>query len=190
MVSKEISTKEDALRIYDECMNFLKENFPQYYNIVKEYKFTFSSRKNAYGVCNYRKKTISICMYLSAHVENWKIKDTMLHEMAHAIDKGINGYSSGHGYNWKRICVQIGCEPTSSSREGADQIKKSKYVLVYVKPDGSYEYLKPVHRITKKSPINEFQKGCYIRGRRETLNRLMNITFEEFVDKYEESENV
>ena len=186
MVSQAISTKEDVLRIYKECMEYLKNDFPAYYSIVKEYTFKFSNRKSAYGTCNYTKKVLSIGMYLSAHVENWKIKDTMLHEMAHAIDKGVNGYSSGHGNNWKRICREIGCDDTSTSSEGSDKIKRSKYVIVFVKSDGTYEYLAPAHKISRKNPLNTFRIGSAVRGRKETLNRIMTVTFEDFVEKYDE----
>lgn len=179
-VDTPITTKQDVLNIYDKCMDFLKNNFPIYFDIVRKYRFTFGKRKKAYGVCDYRAKTISINMYLSQYCEKNDVQDTMLHEMAHAIDKGVNGYSSGHGRNWKKICYQIGCTAKCSKSKTNDVIKPSKFVLVVSFDDG-YEYVSPVHRVTRKNPLNTIRKGGYLKNRKkETLDKLMTVTFEDF----------
>ena len=38
-----------------------------------------------------------------------EIKDTLLHEIAHALA----GPKAGHRYEWKRICLQIGATPSA-----------------------------------------------------------------------------
>jgi len=174
------TTKEDVLRIYNECLEFLKNNYPKYYDVVKQYRFSFGKKKRSYGTCYYRTKEIKLHMYLIQTVNNTEAKDTILHEMAHAIDQGVNGYSSGHGYNWKRICKQIGCKPVSTSSVGADVIKPSKFVMVVTSDEG-YEYVKPVHRLGSRTPLNKLLIGTYLRGRvKETQNKLMVVTFADF----------
>lgn len=182
------NTKEDVLKIYDNCLDFIKTNFPEYYDVVKTYRFSFGKKKGAYGTCHYRTKEIKIHMYLSGVVEPSKVKDTILHEMAHAIDKGVNGYSSGHGNPWKRICRQIGCDPTCSSSDGADIVKPSKFVMVVDTEDG-YEYVQPVHRVTKKKPLNTKLQFAYLKKRKsETMGKLMVVTFEDFKNNQKDSD--
>ena len=42
-----------------------------------------------------------------------EIKDTFVHEMAHAFDNEIRG-KSDHSKKWKEICIEIGCTPTAT----------------------------------------------------------------------------
>lgn len=173
-------TKNDVLELYNECLNFLETNYPSYFLMVKQYKFGFGSKKRSFGTCYYRTKEIKIHMYSSQHMKAEQVKDTILHEMAHVIDKEKNGYSSGHGRNWKTICYEIGCTAKSSSKSVEDTIRKSNYVMVLVKNNG-YEYVQPVHRITKTKPLNTILQHVYLRGRKtETINKLKVVTFSDF----------
>lgn len=173
------TTKEDVKRLYDECLNLLNDLSPLYYNVVKQYTLTFGNKKNSYGSCNYRNMTIIIHMYSCEHIENEEVNDTILHEMAHAIDRGVNGVSSGHGYPWKKICREIGCKPESRSDAGQDVIKKSKFVLIFAKDDG-YEYIQPVHRITNKKPLDTFLPHIYLTGKPQTKGKLKVVTFDDY----------
>jgi predicted SprT family Zn-dependent metalloprotease len=182
MTFKVENTKEDVLKIYKECLNSLQKNYPNYYDVVSGYKFGFGRKKTSYGTCYYRKKEIKIHMYLSKVVKKEKVKDTILHEMAHAIDKGVNGFSSGHGAKWKSICREIGCKPSSSSSAASGIVKPSKYVMV-IDNGGGYEYVSPVHRLSKKKPLNTFLPFTYLRGRKEeTKGKLKVVTFKSFED--------
>ena len=173
-------SKNDVLNLYQDCLYYLKECHPEYFLMVKQYSFGFGRKKRAFGTCHYRTKEIKIHMYSAKALNLAHIKDTILHEMAHAIDKEKHGYSSGHGYNWKSICGEIGCKAKSSSKVVENVVLESKYVMVLVKNDG-YEYVQPIHRITKTKPLNTFLMGTYLRGRKnETINKLQVVTFNEF----------
>jgi predicted SprT family Zn-dependent metalloprotease len=49
--------------------------------------------------------------------------DTMLHEMAHALDYLRNG-NLDHGPSWRRIAAQVGCEPTPCTSDGFRRRRK------------------------------------------------------------------
>lgn len=180
-------TKNDVLKLYAECLTYLKNNHPEYYVMVKKYTFGFGNKKRSFGTCYYGKKQIKIHMYLSQHQEASLVKDTILHEMAHAIDKEKHGYSSGHGINWKKICNEIGClgERTKSLDLDDRSIIKSNYVMVLINADLSYEYVQPVHRITKKRPLNTIINGMYLINRKkETMNKLMIVTYNDYQNNH------
>lgn len=94
----------------------------------------FTARKYPYGLC---KNNIRLIVIDYRHVKTGTeemIKDTVLHEIAHALDKEYNGYSSGHGRNWKRIAKRIGATPKATAKDTEDglmnRIKSSKYVII------------------------------------------------------------
>lgn len=97
------------------------------------YRFEFNNRKRAFGVCNYAKKVI--CLSLPLCNENLdrihtNIRNTILHEIAHALSVQIHGMSGrGHGANWKSIAKQIGCNGERCF-DGSVNRPASKYTLV------------------------------------------------------------
>jgi predicted SprT family Zn-dependent metalloprotease len=106
--------------------------------IAQGWGFEFDNSRKRLGVCKYDRfggvaGTIGLSKYLLPHVKNAKIKDTILHEIAHAIA----GHAAGHGPKWQRIARQIGCDAkrcynVSAFRAGAREkiLKQSKYNLV------------------------------------------------------------
>lgn len=178
-------TKDKVTEIWEKCQLDLCMDFPEYHTAIEEYKLVFGRKRRAYGTCKYRTKTIEIHMYLCKHVEVKDLKDTILHEMAHAIDKEVNGYCSGHGNNWKRIARRIGANPKSSSSKGNGVIKKSKYIMVLLNEDGSFEYISPKHRKSRNITLNQPIYGTYLTGRKkETLNKLSLISWDKFINEY------
>lgn len=69
-----------------------------------DWKFKFDNAKKRFGVTKYRTKTISLSRHLCQlnTVEN--VRDTILHEIAHALA----GPKAGHGIVWKKIAKEIG----------------------------------------------------------------------------------
>ena len=71
------------------------------------WQFKWDRATKRLGSCNYTQKRIT----LSAHqTKNWQeieVKDTILHEIAHALLP----LRSGHGKLWKAKCVEIGAKP-------------------------------------------------------------------------------
>jgi predicted SprT family Zn-dependent metalloprotease len=71
-------------------------------------------QKKRFGVCKYRRLnsgyaptgTIGLSRLLVEVNDVIQVTDTILHEIAHALTLG-----DGHGYAWKRKCIEIGAKP-------------------------------------------------------------------------------
>jgi len=77
------------------------------YNLL-DWNFFLDNAKVRFGLCNYTKKTISISKYLAKLNQEKEVKDTILHEIAHALV----GRENNHNKIWKKKAQQIGCSAT------------------------------------------------------------------------------
>ena len=96
------------------------------------YKFKWDERPvNRFGQCRYNRKEIGLSVKptevnLKDHA--WKIQDTILHEIAHAIERLMYG-TSGHGLTWRRIAKQIGCDGKRTYDESKINSVRTKWTL-------------------------------------------------------------
>lgn len=108
----------------------LAKNLIAEHNIDKEgWSFKYDNAKKRFGCCHYKTKLITLSRYLVELNTEDKVKDVILHEIAHAIA----GFEAGHGIKWKRVAEQIGCKP--------ERCYDSKEVI---QPKGNYEAVCPV----------------------------------------------
>jgi predicted SprT family Zn-dependent metalloprotease len=79
----------------------------------KGYKFKWDKKAvRRFGQCRYSKREIGLSLKpTEANYKEyaWKVQDTILHEIAHAIEM-ILYHTKGHREDWKRIAKQIGCD--------------------------------------------------------------------------------
>jgi predicted SprT family Zn-dependent metalloprotease len=84
--------------------------------------FGFDRARTRLGSCQYirnvltgatRDHKITLTRYI-ASAPTWQIRDTILHEIAHAIDVERRG-TSDHGPTWKAICREIGADPSRTA---------------------------------------------------------------------------
>lgn len=123
-------TQEDLKLLWRKVMQEFQEDFPVYYSLLKDagWRARVANQKNSsFGWCHYIKKEVVVNWYLHKNSEESKIVDTMLHEIAHAID-GAMGKFSKHGAHWKKIASEIGAVPKSKSKAPVDI--EYPYVLV------------------------------------------------------------
>src|SRR5262249_48938208 len=71
------------------------------------WRFTWNRRKRSLGLCRYREKTIQLSIYFVRDNGLEAVRETILHEIAHALA----GEDAGHGPLWKSVCRRIGCKP-------------------------------------------------------------------------------
>ena len=83
------------------------------------WRISFNNRKNSFGLCKHSIKEIQLSNCLIPLMKDIAIKDTILHEIAHALTPGHK-----HDYVWMRKCIEIGAKP---DRLGcADNFKNGK----------------------------------------------------------------
>ena len=85
--------------------------------------FEFDNAKRRFGYCNYRTKTISLSRQLVLLNNEERVKNTILHEIAHAL------VGRGHGHNnvWKRKAIEIGCDGNRCYSSENTTIVQGKY---------------------------------------------------------------
>jgi predicted SprT family Zn-dependent metalloprotease len=77
-----------------------------YDNGLRGWCFRFNNAVRTFGLCDYTHRTISLSSKLVAINEYARVKNTILHEIAHALA----GKACGHGYSWARMARNIGCD--------------------------------------------------------------------------------
>lgn len=89
----------DAARLARELMN-------RHGLLDSGWRFQFDHARRRFGTCRYREKTITLSKPLTLLNAEAEVRDTILHEIAHALCPG-----DGHGVRWKAACRRIGARP-------------------------------------------------------------------------------
>lgn len=71
------------------------------------WSFGFDNAKRRCGQCNYTKRLITLSRYYVGMNDEREVRDTILHEIAHAL----TGPGHGHGPKWKSTARKIGATP-------------------------------------------------------------------------------
>ena len=74
---------------------------------LEGWKFAFNRRKRALGLCRYGTKSIELSIYLVDANDGEEVRDTILHEIAHALV----GPGHAHDAVWKAKCLEVGAKP-------------------------------------------------------------------------------
>src|SRR5436190_24197018 len=74
---------------------------------LQDWSFAFNRRKRDMGLCLYGSRVIQLSMHFILLNDNVAVRDTLLHEIAHALV----GPGHGHDVVWKRKCLRIGARP-------------------------------------------------------------------------------
>lgn len=74
---------------------------------LTSWSFKFNNTKRMLGICKAGSKRIELSAAYVYQNNEEHVRDTILHEIAHAIV----GVEHGHDDVWKEMCVQIGCKP-------------------------------------------------------------------------------
>ncbi|MFO0801887.1 MAG: SprT family zinc-dependent metalloprotease [Gemmataceae bacterium] len=74
---------------------------------LKGWSFRFGRSKRRLGLCDYRAQCIEIAAYYAYFTPDDAVKDTLLHEIAHALA----GPGAGHGPKWRAVAKRIGATP-------------------------------------------------------------------------------
>ena len=108
------------------------------HNLIREFvgwSFDFDNSVRRFGACHLTKRKISLSKKLVLNnLDNDEIIiDTILHEIAHAIvfkRFGNNRCIQAHGFEWKRVCREIGANTTRCYTEKEINTVKGKFKYV------------------------------------------------------------
>jgi predicted SprT family Zn-dependent metalloprotease len=73
---------------------------------LDDWHFRFDRATTRFGCCHHRSKTISLSSALVCLNEKSQVRDTILHEIAHAL---AGPKVRAHGREWREIALRIGC---------------------------------------------------------------------------------
>ena len=73
--------------------------------VERGWTFEFDRAKTRFGVCYYNRKQIKLSKVLTVHRDESSVRNTILHEIAHALV----GHGHGHNHVWRRKALEIGC---------------------------------------------------------------------------------
>ncbi len=100
-------------------------------NLMREHKllnmgwtFEFDNARRRFGVCRYRTKKIGLSKHLVSLNDEARVKNTILHEIAHAL------VGPGHGHNnvWRRKAIEIGCDGQRCYSTKVVETPESRYI--------------------------------------------------------------
>mgnify|MGYP002132259602 CR=1 FL=1 len=131
-----------------EIEAFAKEKMTQWGLTQKGWTFGWHNKRASFGTCSCRKKLIRLSTFLFDGIGQDEQRDTVLHEIAHALDFETRG-KSDHGPIWKMWAVRVGAKPVrckNVEQNHQEIAAKAKYTLRC--PNG-HEFAR--HRILRKA---------------------------------------
>jgi predicted SprT family Zn-dependent metalloprotease len=116
-------------------------------NGVGTWSFKFDNAKRRCGMCSFRTRTISLSRHFVAMNDEAEVRDTILHEIAHAYA----GAAAGHGVHWQRAAMQLGARP---ERCAANVDMPEGGVEGVCTPDCKQRHIR--HRMPPKRIVNAY----------------------------------
>jgi predicted SprT family Zn-dependent metalloprotease len=137
------------------------------------YAFRFNNKVNSLGCCHYRAKVIELSSKWTTGLPESEIRDTILHEIAHALAYENHRYV-GHGETWQSYAIRVGAKP--------QQFADLKYLGITKQDIIPYRYelidtttgnvVKRYHRVPSDRTFSSL-KSMYLPSRKaETLGKL------------------
>ena len=123
---------ESIMNPQQQIEAFANEHMDKWGLTQKGWTFGWHKKRTSLGSCNWTRKRILLSSFLFAHLTQEERQDTILHEIAHAMDFETRGMSD-HGPKWKSWAIRVGAKPerckSISDASDADVAKRSKYTL-------------------------------------------------------------
>lgn len=86
---------------------------------LSDWRLAFDNAKKRAGVCIQGRRTISLSRALTQLHDEAEVRDTILHEIAHALV----GPEHGHGPVWRETALRIGCTGERCVSEDAPRVR-------------------------------------------------------------------
>ncbi|WP_196138507.1 SprT-like domain-containing protein [Aliikangiella sp. G2MR2-5] len=154
-----------------ELAKGLIDNLGKDYPFLKDWRIKLDSAKRRAGACKPVVKEITISRHHIEHNSFLIVKDTILHEIAHAINYELNKDIS-HGPNWKTIAKLIGATPKAT---GLFDIPEAPWLLVSV-----CSKTKTLKLIARRYRRRKNIRNFHLKGKPETLGSLYYLSNEDY----------
>jgi len=135
---------------------------------------TWNRRRSSFGLCCYATKTIELSRPLTSIETQDHVKDTILHEIAHALA----GPGTGHGSAWRAHARRIGVKNVSSRSPLSKGVKPLDPKYVMIDPEGNI-----IRRYNRRPNAGTYQKlpFMYMPGRyNETRGQIRIIPYTQY----------
>ncbi len=124
----------------------------------KGWRFRYDAAKVRFGACRYGAKVISLSKHLAALNDEAACRDTLLHEIAHALA----GKKAGHGPKWKAMCREVGARPVRCYGKGEVAQPPPRYWAVCPLCDQRLPYHRRPRRLPACAPCcKQHNRGFY-----------------------------
>ena len=135
------------------------------------WKLYFNKRTTrAIGRCHYIKKQIEISTHFIPTLTEEEWKDTVNHEIAHALTRGTA--RDAHGPRWQQMAVLLGAKPEAMAE--LEEQPEGKYVIFY--KDGD-----TLIKLTEVARKRKITKSSYVpRLKAQTLGKLQQVSMQEW----------
>ena len=147
------------------AFTLLKDEMTNYDLIAEGWTSKLDDSRRRFGVCMPKEKVISLSRLLIELNSEEEVRDTILHEIAHALAWERHRANCGHDQRWKDICIEIGARPERCFDDSVIQ-PDAPWMLCHSETG---EVFSTYHR----KPSNDFS-ARWIRGRKdETFGKLV-----------------
>lgn len=147
-----------------ECEAYAQRKIRKYGLDKEGWTFVFGRSRSRFGVCHHGLKRIEVSKGFALVGSKAEVKDTVLHEIAHALV----GHEAGHGKVWQDMAKSVGCKWIGAKKD-VPGFYKPRYVLAC--PKGcTYNYLtkgKVVKAVMDWNGDNELGLPKAGKGKRE-----------------------
>jgi predicted SprT family Zn-dependent metalloprotease len=93
---------------------------------LADWRFAFDRARRRFGCCWPTRKLITLSRPLTELNDEAEVRDTILHEIAHALVPG------GHTAAWRKMCVRIGAVPRRCYTNAAVKLPEIQRWVLYV----------------------------------------------------------
>ncbi len=90
---------------------------------LQGWSFRYNKRVRALGLCRHFRRRIELSIHLVQRNSGEEVRDTLLHEIAHALV----GRGHGHDAIWRAKCTQVGCKPERCGEADMPGARYHKY---------------------------------------------------------------
>ena len=125
---------------------------------------TLDDAKKRFGVCRMSSKEISLSRPLVDLNPESEVRDTILHEIAHALAWELHKENCGHDHRWQAICREIGARPDTTYDD--EVIQPDFPWILYHRETG--EVFASYQRKPSRDPSKMWWRG----SKAETLGKL------------------